>query len=474
MSTMHTPRPALVAAAVLGACAAALAGELRAGAAAVNITPRLGTTINGGVGPGKAAHVHDELFAKSLVLDDGATRLAYVLVDTCVIDREVFDAAKAIVKDRIALPPERVMMSCSHTHSGGAVVGAHLVEADAAYRAWIPGQLADSVLRAVNNLAPAKLAWGAGSLPGEVFCRRLKLKEGATYVNQLGVSGEGAKMNWDSPHAADGDPAGPVDPEISVIAVVHADGRPLALLANYSLHYVGGVGPGHISADYYGAFADRVQELLGADRQDPPFVAMLSNGTSGDINNIDPRTAHPAQEPYAQIRRVAGEVADEVLRVVKPSTYRADVTLAAAQTECAIATRRPSPEEVARAKEIVGARPVSELHSWQENYARETLILAEYPETVALPLQAFRIGGVAIAGWPGEIFAASGLALKQRSPLKPLFNIELANGWYGYIPPPEQFALGAYETWRARTSFLETRATEKMLDAFVGLLAGLK
>ncbi len=92
---------------------------------------------------------------------------------------------------------------------------------------------------------------------------------------------------------------------------------------------------------YYGAFADRVQELLGADRQDPPFVAMLSNGTSGDVNNIDPRTAHPAQEPYAQIRHVAGEAANEVLRVVKASTYRADVTLAAAQT-CAWPTPRIS------------------------------------------------------------------------------------------------------------------------------------
>ena len=59
-------------------------------------------------------------------------------------------------------------------------------------------------------------------------------------------------------------------------------GRPLALLANYSLHYVGGVGSGDLSADYFGAFADGIQQLLGADRQDPPFVGIMSNGTSGE------------------------------------------------------------------------------------------------------------------------------------------------------------------------------------------------
>ena len=85
-----------------------------------------------------------------------------------------------------------------------------------------------------------------------------------------------------------------------------------------------------------------------------------------------------------------------------------------------------------------------------------------------MPLQVFRIGDLAVAAWPGEIFAASGLDLKRRSPVKPLFNVGLANGWYGYIPPPEQFQYGAYETWRMRTSPLETNAIPKMTRLFSG------
>ncbi len=452
----------------------AAAAEFRAGAAKSCITPALGTTINGGVGPGRARHIHDELFVRALVLDDGTTRLAFAVVDTCLVDRPVFDEAKALVQRHTGLPSAQVMMSATHTHSAGSVCGAHLSDPDPVYRAWLPGRIADAVRCAMNNLAPAEIAWGSGSLPQHVFCRRLLLKPGVTYTNQLGFTNELAKMNWDSPHPADGEPAGPTDPEVFVLSVRHADGRPLALLANYSLHYVGDVGPGHISADYFGVFADRIQQLLGADRQDPPFVGILCNGTSGDINNVNPKAKRAPQPPYTQIRRVAEDVAQEVLRVTKGLAYGREVKLRAAQRECVVATRRPNAAEVAQARAVVAGRPVEQLGGWTDNFAREQLFLAEWPAEVSLPLQVFDIGGLAVAAWPGEIFAASGLELKRRSPVKPLFNVGLANGWYGYIPPPEQFQYGAYETWRMRTSPLATNAIPKMTDCFLGLLESLR
>jgi hypothetical protein len=350
------------------------------------------------------------------------------------------------------------------------VCGVHLTDADPAYRAWLPGRIADAVRCAANNLAPAQIAWARGSLPEHVFCRRLLLKPGMTYTNQLGFTNELAKMNWDSPHPADGEPAGPTDPEVSWLSLRHADGRPLALLANYSLHYVGDVGPGHISADYFGAFADRIQQLLGADRQDPPFVGILCNGTSGDINNINPKAKRELQPPYTQIRRVAEDVAQEVLRGSRNLSYRRDVKLNAAFRECVVTTRRPSPAEVEAARATLAGRPAAELQSWTDNYAREQLFLADWPAEVSLPLQVFRVGDLAVAAWPGEIFAASGLELKRRSPVQPLFNVGLANGWFGYIPPPEQFPYGAYETWRMRTSPLATNAIPRMIEAFLSLL----
>lgn len=447
------------------------AAEFRAGAATANITPPLGIEINGGTGPAIATHVHDELLARALVLDDGATRLALVVVDNCLIDRAILDEAKALIHRHTGIGSNHVSISTTHTHSAGSVTGVHLTEPDAPYRAWLPGRLSDAVRLAVNQLAPAELAWGSGAVPQHVFNRRVTVKPGVTYTNLLGLTGDRAKMNWSSPEpAVDGEFSGPVDPEVFVLSVRHVDGRPLALLANYSLHYVGGVGAGHLSADYFGAFCGRMTELLGAVGQDPPFVPLMSNGTSADINNIDYRRPRAPQPPYEQIRRVADDVAVEVQRVLKSLPYRRDITLAVASTELSVSVRRPSPAETEQARGIVHGRDRRELRTWPEFYAREQLLLAGYPDSLSLPLQIFRIGDVRVVQWPGEIFAVTGLDLKVRGSGKPLFNISLANGWFGYIPPPRQHALGSYETWRGRTSPLETNAIPRMTEAFMELL----
>src|SRR5690606_41793145 len=110
------------------------------------------------------------------------------------------------------------------------------------------------------------------------------------------------------------EPAGPTDPEVYFISVQSKEGRPLALLANYSLHYVGGVPRNHISADYFAVFADRIQELLQADRQDPPFVGIVTNGTSGDVNNVNYAGPAESHTLYAKMRIVADGAADEEIR----------------------------------------------------------------------------------------------------------------------------------------------------------------
>lgn len=145
----------------LAAASNSVAGTFRAGAAAANITPPLGIEINGGTAPVIATHVHDELHARALVLDDGSTRLAFVLVDACLIDRAVFDAAKALIFQHTGISSNHVSMSTTHTHSAGSVTGVHLTEPDPTYRAWLPRRLADAVRLAVNQLAPARVAWAA-------------------------------------------------------------------------------------------------------------------------------------------------------------------------------------------------------------------------------------------------------------------------------------------------------------------------
>jgi neutral ceramidase len=451
------------------------AAPLRAGAANANITPPLGTEINGGTHPVPATHVHDELHARALVLDDGARRLAFVLVDNCLLPRQLCDDAKALIARHTGIPATNICISATHTHSAGSVAGAHLSEADPDYARWLAVRVSDAVRVAVNRLGPAQIGWGSVAVPKHVFCRRITVKPAVTYTNLLGQPGDRVKMNWSSPEPrVDGEFSNPTDPEVSFLSVRHADGRPLALLANYSLHYVGGVGGGHLSADYFGAFAERIAGLLDAENQDPPFVAMLSNGTSGDINNVDYRQPRAKQAPYEQIRIVADDIAREVLRTLQSTVHRNEATLGSRSAELKLVVRKPSATDVERARGIIQGRDRLQLRTWTEFYARETLIMADYPDQLSLPLQVFRVGELAIAQWPGEIFAVSGLELKQQSPVKPLFNISLANGWFGYIPPPEQHALGSYETWRGRTSPMETNAIPRMHHTFLDLLGLLR
>jgi len=443
---------------------------LSAGAATAVITPQIGTVMNGGTAPATSTHVHDELHARTLVLAQGDRRLAWVQLDTCLVDRELMDQLKDSIRKATGLAPTQVCIAATHTHSAGSLTGVHLAEADPAYRQWIVTPVTDSVRRALRQLAPAVIAWTNGSLPGQVFNRRIQLRPDIPYTNLLGQTGDAVKMNWSSPSPEDAGFAGPVDPQVFVLSIRHRDGRPLALLANYSLHYVGGTGPGEISADYFGAFCEEMIHRYGTHRQDPPFVPILSNGTSGDINNIDYRKPRPRMPPYAQIRRVARDLAEEVQRITQGLVHTNRVRLDHAATEITLAVRKPSAATVAAARALLAGRGPDQLRSWTEIQARDHLLLAEYPDSLQIPLQIFRIGNLHVAQWPGEIFAETGLELKQAQPRGTLFNISLANGWFGYIPPPRQHALGAYETWPLRTSLLETNAIPKLHSAFNQLI----
>ncbi len=473
----------LVMLAVAGTATPAAAGEntppvLRAGAATSNITPDLGCEIVGGFEPIPARHIHDQLHARALVLDDGSTQLAIVLCDNVGIPREVFDAAKNRIHDETGLPQGHILTAATHTHSGPSARGASRLEYSSElteYQSFLVRRITDVVRCALNNLEPAEIAFGRAVEPSQVFNRRWHLTDPDQRRNPFGGVDE-VRMNPPRAAASLVRPAGPIDPEISFLSLRAADGRPIALLANYSLHYVGGVGSGHISADYFAMFADRIAELLDAQPSDdrPPFVGILSNGTSGDINNIDFTASGERLEPYQRMRQVADLVAQRVFEAHQSVEFRSDVTLAAAQTELTLATRRPTPELLQWARDTL-AKP-EDAPRWlgtERHYANRVLSLEHAPESVAILLQALRIGDVGITAIPFETFAETGLAIKADSPLQPTFNIELANGSYGYLPTPPQHELGGYETWLG-TNFVEVHASERIRETLLDLLGQLK
>lgn len=448
---------------------------LRAGAATCNITPWLGEPIVGGWKAWPARHVHDELHARCLVLDDGTTRLAIVVVDSLGVPREVFDEAKRQIQKHTGLPLDRMLMAATHTHSAtpcrvkkGPADTAELPE----YSRFLARRISDGVRRAINQLEPARIAWGAASVPDQVFNRRWLMKPGTPLPNPFGGTDQ-VKMNPGHQRPGLLKPSGPVDPEVCFLSVQAADGRPIALLANYSLHYVGHTGRQAISADYFAAFADRIQQLIGADRLEPPFVGILSNGTSGNINNINYAAPPERRKPYEKIRLVADRVAQAVFAEYRKLSYHDSVSLAMRQRELELAVRKPTPEQLAKAREMLAHPEWPDKLPHQRTYARRIVRQHEAPATVSVILQAVRIGEVRVAAIPFETFVETGLELKAKSPFKPTFTISLANGTYGYLPTPEQHRLGGYETWLG-TSRVELDASTKITAALLEMFAEMK
>ncbi|MCC7017979.1 MAG: hypothetical protein IT564_12345, partial [Rhodospirillales bacterium] len=237
---------------------------LLAGAATTNITPPLGCSIAGGMVDRIASDIHDELHVRAVVLDDGSARIAIALVDSCAVPGPVIAAARHLVNSHAAIPMTHILIAATHTHS--APPAAHLFQSvpNPEYQQWLGVRIADAIRLAVKRLRPARIGWATGSEPRLVFHRRFQMKPGSIPADPFGQASDTVLTNPGIANPNVIGPAGPVDPEVAVMAIESTDGRPIAVLGSYALHYVGGEGPGHITADYFGVWARAMNRMAGA------------------------------------------------------------------------------------------------------------------------------------------------------------------------------------------------------------------
>jgi hypothetical protein len=399
------------------------------------------------------------------VLDDGGTQLAIVIVDSCMLPRDLLDLAKEMAQKETGIPTNRMLIAATHSHSAPSAVGCLGSDADEKYVRFLPGQIAKGIALAQKNLAPARIGWAIGREEDNVACRRWLMREGVAGTNRFSGKKHDRVMMHPGPANKNAiTPAGPVDPDVPVVALQTKEGKPIAVLTNYSMHYVGAPA---LSADYFPIVGEKLAGLIGVKGDEQPaFVGMHSNGTSGDAWLMD----------YTRPRRkfdrfsVAEEVAQAAHEAYQRIVWYDWIPLVMEEGLLPLKVRMPSPAEVAEAKEFVKTFEGRKPKTLEEVYARETLLLNALPPTRELKLQAIKLGELGICSIPNEVFGITGITVKQKSPLKPTFVIELANGCEGYIPPPEQHALGGYETWRARTSCLEEEAAPKITEKLVELL----
>ncbi len=441
-----------------------------AGAAQVDITPPLGTVINGDFVTHYARYIHDPLYAKAIALQSGKALVVLVVVDICIMPAEFINQVKELVgRENDNIKPHQLLISSTHTHAAGSVADVHLTGPDMMYRTKLPGLIAEAIKLAVAKMEAAEIAFGSADAPEHVLCRRYHMSKPFVPRNPVNDRIDQIKTNPFGGETEIIEPVSETDPELSFLAVRNVSGKYLALFANYSLHYVGDWENGTISADYFGVFAAKIREQLGGDES---FVGIMSNGTSGDINIWDFKNekGYPSGL-FAKSELIGAELAGKVSKVIGNCQWqRPDIDIAFETLTVDII--KPDEADLNRAADIVAGSNYRTIEPDQAGlralYAREQLMLNEFPDKMEIPLQRIRLGEGVIGALPGEFFAETGLYLKANRKAKYYFTVGMANGNVGYVPPRKEKERGGYETWRCRYSCLEDDAEilirEKLLE----------
>lgn len=423
-----------------------------AGVSCVDVTPPLGTGMRGYFEERTASTVHDPLHVRSFALDSGDGAVVVAICDIIGIDRKYLDRAKALIADTTDLQPEQVLIACTHTHTGPHT-------GDDEYTEWLWRRIADGVRIAWQAREPAQVGYARAEEDRLVFNRRYRMADGSVQTNP-GIG---------NPDVVE--PAGPVDPEVGVMVLRRPDCGTIGALGNYALHYVGIPDDfTALSADYFGYFSTMLQRLRAES-----FIAALSNGASGDINNFNVMGGvAPRNDHYQHCERAGALVAANALWAWNEAEFGDEPQLGAALREITLEARAPATEEdIARAREIEERLEAGlPVRMGERSFQRRVRRFQEEPPTDRDTLvQALRIGDLAVVGVPGEFFVELGLEIKRRSPFAQTMVIELANDSLGYIPTLRAFEEGAYE---ANSSRYTPGFGEKIVETAVSLLEDLK
>ena len=416
---------ALAAGLVLLAPAVA-AAQLLAGAARVDVTPPPGVRMYGYGARGRnvSTGVHDPLYAKAIVLDDGARTVAWVALDLGYADKPLTRDVRAAVSE--ALGFDDVFLTASHTHSGPAFV-ADFPTAASPWVAELRRKIAGAVVEAYGARREVRMgvAWGQVDLGH----------------NRRRVRADGTvEMFWEN---REGVPTRPVDPAVAVVAFDTPDGEPVATLINLAIHPVV-LGPDNLdySADFPGAMNALVERRVGG-------LAIFLQGAAGDINPFWDKT--PLDEGAREQTRRMGEAAGaEVVRVRSEAAFTVVDAIAVAAERVAIGPRWDLDDPAIRA---------NVRRDYLERLAREG------EAEVALLM----IGSdLALATFPGEFFVEHGLRLKRESLVADTLFVGYSNGHLGYFPTIRAAGEGGYGA--DSSTIVEVGAGERLVDrALVGL-----
>lgn len=402
---------------------------MRAGISEVNITPPLGVSMCGfAARKGPSEGIHDELFARALVLDNGETQVAIVGADVIGFAPDLVNRIRGSVERSVGISGDRILLNGSHSHSGPTVMAFRCMgDRDAAYEDVLCRKVAGAIAMAARDLAPASLSHGRA--PVRIGHNRREMRDGCIVLGHH--------------------PTGPEAPWVDVLRVDAASGEPMAIAFATAAHPVN-LNALSISAEFPGYAAEFVRENLA--------MPLFLQGCCGDIN-CSPKdgtfegsallgtrlgAATLTATLHAEAVQSDGLAVDN--RVVELPLMLPEID----EAERALSDAEASLQRARRDRNITPYQVRQQYEGrvgWAKDYVQAARSGGDPTEPFAI--QIIRIGNLAVVGYPGEMFVDYQLSLEDTSLGDKVIALAYTNGCIGYVPTADAYPVGGYEVEQA-------------------------
>jgi hypothetical protein len=403
---------------------------IKAGFGTVNITPPLGSALQGYFEPRESELIHDPLLASSMVID-GNKRICLISCDLISLNKEVSDKTRTLLKKRFSIPENNVIICGTHTHTGPVMRLSVLPGWENAiaeeWLSMLPSYLCSATTHAFNSLDTTKVAWTKGREENISFNRRYLMKDGTIKMNP-GVGNPDIVK-----------PVGPIDPDVGIVAFGEDYLNIRGLVVNFALH-LDTIGGNNISADFPGVMRQTVQKFIGEDTG-----IVYTSGAMGDINSTNFMTQKKKRKYFESCQRIGTVLGAEVINnIFKMEDFKSEAKVNAGRTSVKLPLKKYDDESLEKARKNVLQTPG--LHNLEYLAGLGMLKAAQLgKDEVTTEIVALSIGEVAFVSIPGEYFVELGLHIKKNSPFPYTFIVELGLDNLGYIAHSQAYDQQGYE-----------------------------
>jgi len=455
--------------------------ELKGGMAQMNITPPIGGRLAGHFYEILSTGIHDSLWAKAVVLQQGKEKFAFVFCDLIGLTLNISTNARSLASAKTGIPVKNILIAAVHSHTGPLFYGfqhtyfhkkALVAKGDDPhekidYSTLLINQIVKAIVKANENINPIQIEAGIGEQQEVSFNRRFYMKDGKVLFNPGALNPDIVR------------PAGPVDPEVGILMIRNLKSKKYeGGLTVFAMH-ADCTGGTEISADYPYYLEQTLKSKFGTN-----FISAFAIGTCGDINHINVKKNEPIYSA-SNSKRIGSTLGQTVLNEVAKLKVIRNPSLALISTKIALPLQVPTENQIDSAKMIINKlyevrasgdylkRAGGESGDFLKRVEMSKYIsLQNRKRNVQAEVQVFRVDSeTAIVGLPGEIFVELGLAIKKRSPFKNTIIITVCNNRISYIPTRKAFREGSYEVTNA---VIKPSAGEMLVETAVKLLNVMK